>query len=136
MKLSVVGIFVGIFVLLMVGLFFSTGGGEMSMTRQITNPEGSTLDMTDNQGAMLALLSAVITGSIFGMGATLYVIFWFLNRNVTRAQEAPNQPMELLAIGNNEEVSMTSLVANNALLIVGGLGAGMILLVVAVLLLQ
>lgn len=134
MRLSILTLLGTVFVLLIIGLLFSSGAVHLEGTRQITNPEGSTLDMTDNQGAMLVALAVVVLGSTFGMGVAIYAIFWFLSWSVNRVQQEPNQPVKLLAVGGGEQVSVTELVANNALYIVIGLGGAMTLIVLILLL--
>jgi hypothetical protein len=121
-----------VFVLLLVGLYFATGGGDLPVVEQVSSPEASTLQMTSNEGALLALLIFAVVGMIIGMGVGIYAIFWFLNREITRVQQQPNQQFELLSMGT-EGNTTGALIANNALIIVVLMGAVMVVATILVL---
>jgi len=128
----------GVAALLLVGLFFTAIGVSLPQTRQVNNAEGSTLDITSEQGAPLALLVLGVPGLIVGLAIPLYITLWYLNREVKKAELMPNQPMELLQIGgggaSEQNVPITTLLLNNALAIVVGLGVVMVGIVVVILL--
>jgi hypothetical protein len=122
----------GVFMLLLVGLYFASGGGKLPVVEQVSSPEASTLQMTSNEGALLALLIFAVVSMIIGMGVGTYAIFWFLNREITRVQQQPNQQFELLSMGT-EGNTTGALLANNALIIVGLVGVAMVVATVLVL---
>lgn len=119
--------------LLLVGLFFTASGVPLPQTRQLSNPEGSALDVTADQGTLLALLVLGVPALILGMAIPLYVGTWFFNREINRAQNQANQPVELLQLGA-PEAAPTAVLANNAFMIVVGVGVLMVAIVVAILL--
>ncbi len=57
---------------------------------QTDNPEASVLQVTPDKGALFFIFTVVALGSVVGMGATLALIFWFLNRQVVKARQTPN----------------------------------------------
>lgn len=132
----------GIFILLMVGLVFTASSGvEPPFSRQISNAEASTIDLTDNQGALLALMLIVVPGLIVGMAIPMYILLGFLNKNVAEAQQRPPQPMNLLAPlssagseATNPAEALNTTLADNAMLIVAGLGGLMVVITLIVIL--
>jgi len=126
---SVLGFIGLVVILLLVGLYFTASGGSLPLTEQVSNPEGSTLAMTSNQGTMLAVLIVVVVGTILGMAVATYAIFWLLNKQVTQVQQQPNQPFELLSMGTEGNTAGT-LLAENALLLVVLAGGAMVLVAV------
>lgn len=58
---------------------------------QTFNPEASVTAVTPQKGALFALFAMIALGSVVGMGATLAVIFWLLNRQIVRAKQSPNE---------------------------------------------
>ena len=119
--------------LLLVGLFFTASGVPLPQTRQLENPEGSTLEATSDQGFLLAVLLLGVPAIIVGMALPLYGGVWFLNREVRRAEEQENQPLELLQLGS-ASVPTASVLAKNSFAIVLGLGLVMVAIVVVILL--
>ncbi len=124
----------GVFVLLISGLFFSNVDFSF-YTQQVSNPEASTGTLTDNQAVLLFLIIGGVLAHIIGFGGTLYGVLWFFNREVRRAQDSPNEPFPLLAEGAAEGVTLDrSLLINNAVYIVVGLGVLMVAVTLLVLL--
>jgi hypothetical protein len=58
---------------------------------QTNNPEASVSTVTPEKGAIFFIFVAIALGSVVGMGVTLAIIFWFLNRQVVRAKQQPNE---------------------------------------------
>jgi len=58
---------------------------------QTDNPEASALAVTPEKGALFAIFAVVSLGSVVGMGATIALIVWFLNRQVVQVRKAPNE---------------------------------------------
>jgi len=58
---------------------------------QTNNPEASVTTVTPEKGAIFFIFVAIALGSVVGMGITLAIIFWFLNRQVARAKQSPNE---------------------------------------------
>jgi len=58
---------------------------------QTNNPEGSVTVVTPEKGALFFIFATVALGSVVGMGVTLAIIFWFLNRQAERAKQQPNE---------------------------------------------
>lgn len=58
---------------------------------QTNNPEASVTTVTPEKGALFFIFVAIALGSVVGMGVTLAIIFWFLNRQVTRVKQLPNE---------------------------------------------
>jgi hypothetical protein len=129
MRSSIVAFFGVVFVILMIGLVFTTADNSIPFARQITNEAGSTIDISGGQGAMLALLSAVVLGGIGTMAGTLYAILWFLNREVARVQVQEPEPI-LLSMSLEEERTIGSSLANNSFLIVVALGGLMTIIAI------
>jgi hypothetical protein len=129
---TVLALIGGVFALLMVGLFFNISGGDLPIVEQVSSSDASVSSVTGDKGALLALLIVLVPGLVFGMGAGLYATFWYLNREVTRVQQQPNQQFELLSMGT-EGNTAGAMIANNALMIVVGAGALMLAVTIAVL---
>jgi flagellar basal body-associated protein FliL len=53
---------------------------------QTENPEASPFSVTTDKGAAFFLFIMVSLGSVVGMGVTLAILFWFLNRGVAKAR--------------------------------------------------
>jgi len=120
---SALGIMAVIFVLLLVGLFFTTSSGNLSAVRQVDNAEASTMDVTGNQGTLLAIVVMVVVGSVVGMGSTIYGLMWFLNREVLIVQQQPDQGFPLLTPGE-QGPAIGNFVENNFKLILIGMVLG------------
>jgi hypothetical protein len=69
-------------------------GAIPGMRIQTDNPEASTLQVTSVKGGQFFIFAAVALGSVVGMGATLALIFWFLNRQVVQVRHEPNTGFE------------------------------------------
>ncbi len=135
MRQSVVGLMGGVFALLMIGMIFSSSNGQFfPVSRQLSNPEASAIDLTKDQAAMLAVLTVVVLGAIgtFTVGLGLTVLL--LNRQVATVQQQPAQPVELLASGG-DFTSARNAIVNNAMLLVIIAGAAMLAITLLVLLL-
>ncbi|KAB2903433.1 MAG: hypothetical protein KJ064_20650 [Anaerolineae bacterium] len=132
MRTSVVALLGAVFVVLIVGLFFSASDNVLPTVQQVSSPEASTQDVTGTKGALLALLIVVVTGSIASMGAALYAILWFLNREVNRVQM--QEPEPLLLTMSTQGNSLGAALANNAFIIVALLGLVMTVAVIVLLL--
>lgn len=123
MNRSALAIMAVIFVLLLVGLFFSTSSGNLSAVRQVDNAEGSTVDITSNQGTLLAIVTMVVVGSVVGMGGTIYGLMWFLNKEVLIVQQQPDQGFPLLTPGE-QGPAIGNFIESNFKLILIGMVAG------------
>lgn len=132
MRTSVVALLGAVFVVLIVGLLFSASDNVLPTVQQVSSPEASTQDVTGTKGALLALLIVVVTGSIASMGAALYAILWFLNREVNRVQM--QEPEPLLLTMSTQGNSLGAALANNAFIIVALLGLVMTVVVIVLLL--
>lgn len=124
-----------VFVVLIVGMvFMDAGEGSLLPTvRQVSNEQGSTVDLTGSKGALLFLLSAVVLGSIAGMAVPLYLVMWFLNREVVKVQS--QQPEPLLLSMSPQGNTVGAALANNVFYIVVGVGFLMTLAVIGLLIL-
>lgn len=129
---SVVALLGAVFIVLMIGLLFSASENVLPTVQQVSSPDASTQDVTGTKGALLALLIVVVVSSVAAMGATIYGVLWFLNREVNRVQN--QQPEPLLLTMTPQGNSLGSALANNAFLIVAGLGLLMTLVVIVLLL--
>lgn len=123
-----------VLVLLLVGAFFYQTGGGLPIVEQVSNPEASVTNASGDKGAQLAALIVVVLAIIPGMAVALYGALWALNREVTRAQQQPEQPFELLSF-RTEGNTTGALVNNNILFIVIGVGVLMMAAVIAALVL-
>lgn len=86
-------IFVSLLVLLMVGggltsFIAAEGAGNIipGVLETTNQSEGSVNDFGQGQGLQLFLLIGFIVFNLVGAGVTGMAIFWFLNREVTRAK--------------------------------------------------
>lgn len=127
MRGSVLALIVGVVVLLLVGLFFTTSGG-LPIKEQVSSPEASTARMTSDEGVLFAIMVVGVLGAIGMMAVTIYIVMYFMNREIARVQQQPAQQFELLSMGPRGNTT-GALLANNALYIV--IGAGMIMTAVA-----
>jgi hypothetical protein len=100
-------IFVGLLVLLMVGggltsYIASEGAGNIipGVLETTTRPEGSVNQFGQSQGLQFFLMIGFIVFNLVGAAVTGMAIFWFLNREVTRAkaQEPANHESVLDAV--------------------------------------
>lgn len=87
------GVIVGLVVLLIVGgaltAFFAGDGGLndiLPTLQQTNNASGSTLEVEPYQAEQFFLLVGFLLFNLIGIGATLAVIFWFLNRGIKESQ--------------------------------------------------
>jgi hypothetical protein len=90
-------LFLIIVVLILIGSGFltiqlsrSSGGALPGMRVQTENPEASVLVATSQKGTLFFLFTGFVLFNLVGIGVTLAVIFWFLNRSVNRAKVRPN----------------------------------------------
>jgi hypothetical protein len=58
---------------------------------QTENPEANVLAVTPDKGALFFIFAMIALGSLVGMGLTLAIIFWLLNRGVRQAGREPNR---------------------------------------------
>ncbi len=58
---------------------------------QTNNPEASVVAVTPQKGAIFFAFAAIALGSMIGMGVLLALIFWLLNRGVSKVRQAPNE---------------------------------------------
>jgi hypothetical protein len=65
---------------------------------QTNNPEASVVSVTPDKGALFFIYSAIVLGSVVGMGATLAILFWFLNRQVVEVKQMPNHGFEFTSL--------------------------------------
>jgi hypothetical protein len=54
---------------------------------QTENPEASPMVVTPEKGALFTIFVAIALGSVVGMGATLALAFWLINRNIARSRQ-------------------------------------------------
>ena len=119
-----------LFLGLIAGAALTDGGSPLPAAEQVTNPEASVLVGTDNQYATFALLVLLVVGSLGGMGTGIAVLFWFLNRGVTKTQAEANEPFDF-SLTATEGNSAGALLQNNAFAIVVTIALLLIVLVVA-----
>jgi hypothetical protein len=60
---------------------------------QTRNPEASVVEVTPEKGALFFIWTGIVLSSVIGFGVTLAVISWFLNRQVERFKQRPNQEL-------------------------------------------
>jgi hypothetical protein len=65
-------------------------GAIPGLQTQTNNPNANVEDVTPVKGAQFFVFSAIMLGSVVGMGATLALIFWLLNRGVVVVKEQPD----------------------------------------------
>lgn len=121
-----------IFGALVFGGFLVATDQSIPVVTQVTNPEASALEATDSQLATLALVVIgviVVTG---GMGTGLAVTFWFLNREVKRAEEQEVRPFEFTL--KPEGNSIGSVIQQNTFIVAFTIGIVFLALFVALLL--
>jgi len=58
---------------------------------QTENPEASPMTVTPEKGALFFIFASIALGSVIGMGATLALVFWLINRNVARFRQMPDR---------------------------------------------
>lgn len=114
---------------LIAGAALTDGGNPLPATEQVSSPEASVLEGTDNQYATFALLVLLVVGSLGGMGTGLAVLFWFLNRGVTRIQTEEDKPFDF-SLTATEGNTAGALIQNNAFAIVVMIALLLIVLVV------
>jgi hypothetical protein len=68
------------------------GAGAIPMMRvQTENPEASPMVVTAEKGGLFFVFVAIALGSVVGMGATLAIVFWLINRNIMRVRQTPQK---------------------------------------------
>jgi len=68
-----------------------TGGGALPGVRvQTDNPAGNVLVTTPEKGTLFFLFAGFVITNLVGIGATLALIFWFLNRSINKAKARAN----------------------------------------------
>jgi len=84
-------------VLLILGGFISNsiskqGAGAMpGLKVQTENPEASVMTVTPDKGAIFFIFTVVALGSLVGMGATIAIASWLINRQVIIVKQKPNR---------------------------------------------
>ena len=58
---------------------------------QTNNPEASVTAVTPDKGAIFFLFTAIVLGSLVGMGVTIALIFWLLSKGVTKVRQMPDE---------------------------------------------
>ena len=66
-------------------------GAVPGLKVQTENPEASVMTVTPDKGAIFFLFSAIALGSVVGMGVTLAIATWLINRQVTIVKQKPNR---------------------------------------------
>jgi hypothetical protein len=90
-------LFITVVVVLIVGGFISNSISKQGSAAlpglkvQTENPEASVMTVTPDKGALFFIFSAVALGSLVGMGATLAIVFWLINRQVTIVKDKPTR---------------------------------------------
>jgi hypothetical protein len=115
---------------LLAGAALTDGGNPLPTTEQVSSPEASVLEGTDNQYATFALLVLLVVGSLGGMGTGLALLFWFLNRGVKRTEVEEGEPFDF-SLTATEGHSAGAMIQNNAFAIVVTIAVLLIVLVIA-----
>lgn len=84
-----------VFAALVIGGYFTVTGGDLPTATQVTNPDASVLDGTNDKLAQLALVVVVTSGAIFSIGLALAVSAWFLNRQIVKTSLEDPKPINL-----------------------------------------
>lgn len=71
------------------------------MRVQTTNPAASTLALTSDKGTLFFLFAGFVIFNLVGMGATITILAWFLNKQITKAKTAPNQEFSFSLSASN-----------------------------------
>jgi hypothetical protein len=85
-----------VIILLILGGYISQsistqGAGAIpGLQPQTDNPNASPMQVTPLKGAQFFLFTAIVLGSVVGMGAVLALIFWLLNREVVKVEKQPD----------------------------------------------
>ncbi len=58
---------------------------------QTNNPEASPMQVTADKGAWFFIFAAIVLGSLVGMGATLALVTWLINRQLEVVKKKPSQ---------------------------------------------
>lgn len=119
-----------IFVGLLVGAGLTASGAPLPFSEQVNNPEASTLTGTENQYQLMALVVLVVLGSLGGMAAGMAGLFYFLNDNVQKLEEAEDSPMDF-SLSTSGENSLGAFIQQNAFIIALTVGLLLVLLLVA-----
>lgn len=129
---SLLMIAVVVFGLLVFGGYLVANGSGFGGAEQVSSPEASTLDYTDNQLAQLAVLVFLMIGGLVSIGVGLALTFWFLNREVKKATETSNRPFafSLKPEGN----SIGAIIQENSFMIALTIGILLILVFVGLVL--
>ncbi len=72
----------------------NSGAALPGMRVQTDNPEASVLVTTPTKGALFLGFAGFVLFNLVGIGVTLAIIFWFLNRQVVRARNQPNREFD------------------------------------------
>ncbi|PJF43639.1 MAG: hypothetical protein CUN55_08080 [Phototrophicales bacterium] len=94
MRSVVIGIAIIAFGALLIGGLWVTSGSPFEGAVQVRNPAASTVEATNSQLALLALVVLLVVGGVVVNGALLAGLFWLLNREALRAQASPPTPFE------------------------------------------
>jgi hypothetical protein len=84
-------------ILLIIGGYLSQSLSRQDMSAvpgvrvQTENPNASVFTVTADKGAYFFIFTAIALGSVVGMGVTMAIVFWFLNRQVARVKQMPEK---------------------------------------------
>lgn len=87
------------------------GGAPPGVSVQTSNPRASVSSVTADKGAAFFIFANIALGSVIGFGATLALIFHFLNRQVVRATKSDNNGFSFSLNASNPN-SVGGLIAN------------------------
>ena len=93
-------VLITVIILLILGGYISQAisqqgaGAVPGLHVQTDNPNASVSQVTAVKGAQFFVFSAIALGSVVGMGATLALIFWLLNREVTKVEKEPDAKLK------------------------------------------
>lgn len=90
------------------------------MRVQTNNPEASALVATTTKGSIFLAFAGFVIFNMVGIGATLAVIFWFLNRSINRAKVAPNREFSF-SLAADKPNSLGGTIARRPAIAIGGL---------------
>ncbi|MBX3065888.1 MAG: hypothetical protein KF726_23120 [Anaerolineae bacterium] len=108
----------GGFLSIMINQNASTGGLPLGIKSQTDNPEANVADVTSGKAVAFFIFAAVALGSVVGFGATLAVIFWLLNRQVTKAHQTPDNGLAF-SLNASQPNSIGAALATNPAITIG-----------------
>jgi len=108
-------------VLLGVVLLVTLATGQVPGVRgQTSNPEGSTLYATGQQGLIFFIYTGIILGGVITNGILIAGVMWWLNRSVKRAK-AQTPSAFSFSLNPAKPNSIGAVLVKNPMLVVGGL---------------